>query len=130
MKERSGSERRLVLVVEDEVLIRDFVCEMLDLEGYASVAVENADLALVELEKDAERFDLLLTDIRMPGTMDGVGLAEKAHQAWPQLPILVMSGHETRESSGVGEDVTFLRKPWTIGQMIDSVELALGLHLP
>lgn len=130
MKERSGSERRLVLVVEDEMLIREFVCEMLELEGYASVAVANADLALEELQLDAERFDLLLTDIRMPGTIDGVELAEKAHETWPQLAILVMSGHETRESSGVGEGVTFLRKPWTIGQMIDSVELALGLRLP
>lgn len=128
MKERSGSERRLVLVVEDESLIREFVCEMLDLEGYASVAVENADHALVELERDAARFALLLTDIRMPGTMDGVKLAEKTHETWPQLPILVMSGHETRESSGVGEDVTFLRKPWTIGQMLDSVEQALGVQ--
>ncbi len=128
MKERADSEQRLVLVVEDELLIREFVCELLDLEGYASVAVENADLALAELIKDAERFDLLLTDIRMPGSMDGVELANKTHDSWPQLPILVMSGHETRESSGVGQEVIFLRKPWTFGQMIDSVEEALRVH--
>jgi DNA-binding NtrC family response regulator len=126
LKERSDNERQLVLVVEDEFVIREFVCEMLELEGYDSIAVENADLALKELNENAERFDLLMTDIRMPGSMDGVALADRARLDWPRLPILVMSGHETRESSGVAKEVTFLRKPWTIGQMIDSVEQALG----
>lgn len=128
MKEHSAEDRGLVLVVEDEPIIREFVCEMLESERFSTFAVENADLALAELEKNAERFALLMTDIRMPGKMDGVELANTTHHKWPQLPILVMSGHETRESSGVGEDVTFLRKPWTIGQMIDSVEAALQAH--
>lgn len=116
------------MVVEDEPIIREFVCEMLESEKFSTFAVENADRALEELEKNAQRFALLMTDIRMPGSMDGVELANRTRDTWPQLPILVMSGHETRESSGVGEEVTFLRKPWTIGQMIDSVEEALKVH--
>jgi DNA-binding NtrC family response regulator len=128
LKERSGDNPRLILVVEDEPIIRDFVCEMLQLEGFSTVAVEDADQALIELSARSAEFDLLLTDIRMPGTMDGAGLANVSHDKWPQLPILVMSGHETPESSGVVHPVTFLRKPWTIGQMLDGVDKALGVH--
>jgi DNA-binding NtrC family response regulator len=128
LKERSGDNPRLILVVEDEPIIRDFVCEMLQLEGFSTVAVEDADQALIELNARSAEFDLLLTDIRMPGTMDGAGLANVSHDKWPQLPILVMSGHETPESSGVVHPVTFLRKPWTIGQMLDGVDKALGVH--
>lgn len=128
LKERSGDNPRLILVVEDEPIIREFVCEMLQLEGFATVAVEDADKALDELNARSAEFDLLLTDIRMPGSMDGAGLANVSHDKWPQLPILVMSGHETPESSGVVHPVTFLRKPWTIGQMLDGVDKALGVH--
>jgi DNA-binding NtrC family response regulator len=128
LKERSGDNPRLILVVEDEPIIREFVCEMLQLEGFATVAVEDADKALDELNARSAEFHLLLTDIRMPGSMDGAGLANFSHDKWPQLPILVMSGHETPESSGVVHPVTFLRKPWTIGQMLDGVDKALGVH--
>jgi DNA-binding NtrC family response regulator len=128
LKERSPEHRGLVLVVEDEPIIRDFVCEMLELEKFSTFAVENADLALEELNRRSAEFDLLLTDIRMPGSIDGAGLANVSHDKWPELPILVMSGHETPESSGVVHPVTFLRKPWTIGQMLDGVDKALGIQ--
>lgn len=127
LKERPHDDQMLILVVEDEPIIREFVCEMLQLEGYATEAVENADLALEILNDRAEVVKLLLTDIRMPGSMDGAGLSNVTHDKWPSIPILVMSGHETPESSGVIHPVTFLRKPWTIGQMLDGVEHALAL---
>jgi DNA-binding NtrC family response regulator len=127
LKERPHDDPVLILVVEDEPIIREFVCEMLQLEGYATEAVENADLALEILNDRAEVVKLLLTDIRMPGSMDGAGLSNVTHDKWPGIPILVMSGHETPESSGVIHPVTFLRKPWTIGQMLDGVEHALGV---
>jgi len=127
LKERPHHDQMLILVVEDEPIIREFVCEMLQLEGYATEAVENADLALEILNDRAEVVKLLLTDIRMPGSMDGAGLSNVTHDKWPGIPILVMSGHETPESSGVIHPVTFLRKPWTIGQMLDGVEHALAV---
>lgn len=127
LKERPHDDQMLILVVEDEPIIREFVCEMLQLEGYATEAVENADLALEILNDRAEVVKLLLTDIRMPGSMDGAGLSNVTHDKWPGIPILVMSGHETPESSGVIHPVTFLRKPWTIGQMLDGVEHALAV---
>lgn len=118
----------LILVVEDEPIIRDFVCEILQGEGFNTHPMENADDAKAFLEEGkANKVSLLLTDIRMPGTMDGAELSNWFHKQWPQIPVLVMSGHETPESSGVEHEVTFIRKPWTIGQMVEGVEKALRL---
>ncbi|WP_213881099.1 response regulator [Pseudomonas sp. dw_358] len=128
--ERPQHTGGLILVVEDEPIIRDFVCEILQGEGFTTHPMENADQAMAFLEAQADQVGLLLTDIRMPGSIDGAELSNRSGDQWPQIPILVMSGHETPESSGVKHVVTFIRKPWTIGQMIDGVEKALGLDAP
>ncbi len=123
--DRNDIAHPLVVVVEDEVIIREFVCEILKEEGYQTVEFETADAAVPFLETKAPEVGLLLTDILMPGTLNGADLSNLVHDRWPQLPILIMSGHETPESSGVKCEVAFLRKPWTIGQMLQGVEDAL-----
>jgi len=119
--ERNDQPAQIILVVEDEPVIREFVCEILEAEGFKTEARDNADTALVYLEEHAADVCLLLTDIRMPGSMDGAQLTNLCGKTWPGIPVLVMSGHETPESSGVERPVTFIRKPWTIGQMVDGV---------
>jgi DNA-binding NtrC family response regulator len=116
----------LVLVVEDELVIREFVCELLGEEGWETKGVESADMAMDYLNEHSNKVGLLLTDILMPGSMNGAGLANKAAETWPQIPIMIMSGHETPESSGVTIPVSFIRKPWTLGQLLDGVEKALA----
>lgn len=123
--EQKGPAGPLVLVVEDEPVIREFVCEILTDEGYKTHSLESADEAKRFLEQNAQSVSLLLTDILMPGTMNGADLSNWSGDTWPQIPILVMSGHETPESSGVRHKVEFVRKPWSFGQMIDGVEAAL-----
>jgi len=123
--ERNELASRLVVVVEDEVIIREFVCEILKDEGYQTVGFETADAAVPFLHERAPDIGLLLTDILMPGELNGADLSNLVHAHWPELPILIMSGHETPESSGVTCEVAFLRKPWTIGQMLQGVEDAL-----
>lgn len=118
-------QRGLILVVEDESIIRDFVCEILGDEGFTTHALESADDAKVYLESHADTVSLLLTDILMPGTLNGADLANLSGDTWPQIPILIMSGHETPESSGVKHAVTFIRKPWSFGQLLDGVDKAL-----
>jgi len=125
--ERPEQYPGLILVVEDEPIIREFVCEILQSEGFTTEGMANADDAMAFLMEKADQVRLLLTDIRMPGSLDGAELSNHTGLVWPQIPILVMSGHETPESSGVKHAVTFIRKPWTIGQMVDGVEKALGL---
>ena len=118
-------QKGLILVVEDESIIRDFVCEILADEGFSTHALESADEAAKFLDEHADRVALLLTDILMPGTLNGADLANLSGNKWPQIPILIMSGHETPESSGVQHSVTFIRKPWSFGQLLDGVDKAL-----
>mgnify|MGYP006186408831 CR=1 FL=1 len=87
--------------------------------------VQHEDDAAGYLEQHANRVALLLTDITMPGTLNGADLANQFGDRWPEKPIMIMSGYETPESSGVRHDVSFIKKPWALGQMLDCVEGAL-----
>ena len=122
---RPDATSRLILVVEDEPTVLEFLCEILQYEGFATEAMESADRAWDFLQARAADVALLLTDISMPGTLNGASLSNLCGERWPSLPIVVMSGFETPESSGVRYPVTFIRKPWTIGQILDCVEGAL-----
>ncbi|WP_460141375.1 response regulator [Pseudomonas sp. S2_E01] len=115
----------LILVVEDDPLILEFLCEILQEEGFAVEPQVSADDAANYLEQHANRVALLLTDITMPGALNGADLANQFGDRWPEKPIMIMSGFETPESSGVQHDVSFIKKPWALGQMLDCVEGAL-----
>jgi len=119
--EVTRSKMSLVLVVEDEPMIRDFVCEILTEEGLRTKAVENADEAIDYLNMHGHEVDLLLTDVRMPGSMDGIGLANLVGETWSDIPVVVMSGHGTPGSDQIKPDVLFIAKPWTINQLLNGV---------
>lgn len=85
----SGSER--ILVVEDSDDVREAVADMLTGWGYRVETAENPDVAAAMLQKDAA-FDLLFTDIVMPGTMTAVELAELAQKLQPGIAVLLTSG--------------------------------------
>jgi DNA-binding response OmpR family regulator len=116
---------RLILVVEDDPLILEFLCEILQEEGFKVEPKTSADAAVLYLEQHADGVSLLLTDITMPGKINGAALANLFGDRWPQTPIMIMSGFETPETSGVKHPVTFIKKPWAIGQLLDRVDVAL-----
>lgn len=118
----------LILVVEDDPLILEFLCEILQDEGYMVEPQASADAASEYLEQHAALVRLLLTDITMPGTLNGADLANLFGDRWPGKPILIMSGFETPETSGVRHRVSFIKKPWALGQMLDCVQNALQAH--
>ncbi|WP_433740164.1 response regulator [Pseudomonas putida] len=116
----------LILVVEDDPLILEFLCEILQEEGYAVQSQTSADAASVYLQRHAAEVGLLLTDITMPGTLNGADLANLFGDRWPEKPIMIMSGYETPESSGVRHAVSFIKKPWALGQLLDCVDGAFN----
>lgn len=116
----------LILVVEDEAIIRELICDVLEGEGYVTEAKANADLAMQFLTRRSCDVALLLTDINMPGTINGAVLADISAHSWPAIPIVVMSGLESPQSSGLGENVTFIRKPFSIDKVLGSVHSALS----
>jgi DNA-binding NtrC family response regulator len=111
-------------------LILEFLCEILQEEGFKVEPQTSADAAKLYLEKHAPEVALLLTDITMPGEINGAGLANLVGERWPDKPVMVMSGYETPETSGVKHPVAFIKKPWAIGQLLDCVDSAFKSKAP
>ena len=79
-----------VLVVEDEILVREVLCDDLRDAGFQVDEAENGDEALAALQRG---FDTLLTDIRLPGRLTGWDIAEAARQAMPGIQVIYMTGY-------------------------------------
>jgi CheY-like chemotaxis protein len=81
-----------ILVVEDDVLTRIDVAEELRAGGHAVIEAANADEALAVLQSKVT-IDLVLTDVRMPGALDGIGLALQVRAAFPHIKVVMASGN-------------------------------------
>ena len=84
-------EMPIVLVVEDETLIRELVAEELEEAGYSVVVANDADQAIAILEARQD-IHLVFTDIDMPGSMDGLKLAAAVRDRWPPVHIIITTG--------------------------------------
>jgi PAS domain S-box-containing protein len=121
---RGGSET--VLLVEDEASVRDFVALLLRRLGYRVLAADSGPAALPLLQGE-EPVDLLLTDVVMPGGMNGQQLAAAARRQYPDMPVLLMSGYSGELPLGgtAGAPLPLLRKPFNRRQFADAVRAAL-----
>ncbi|WP_206185558.1 response regulator [Thioclava sp. JM3] len=109
-----------VLVVEDEAIIRmDLVLGLEEL-GYDVIEANSADAALNLLEARHE-IDLLITDIDMPGKMDGVGLAHEVRRRFSACQIIIMSGHSAPETLDLPKRSAFVSKPISPGELAAAV---------
>src|ERR1700730_7179482 len=81
----------VVLVVEDEMLLRMRAVDMVEDAGYTSVEAVDADEAVAILESRSD-IALMFTDIQMPGSMDGLKLAHTVRERWPPIKIILASG--------------------------------------
>jgi CheY-like chemotaxis protein len=116
-----------ILVVEDDRLVRDYVLTQLHSLGYATLSAANADGAL-DIVRSTTAFDLLFTDIIMPGSMNGRQLADAIQQEQPDLKVLFTSGytedaiiHHGRLDSGV----LLLAKPYRKSELARMIRRAL-----
>ena len=120
MQESDGhgpaGQPQLVLIVEDEADVRRSAVEAMSAMGYRTIEAENAGDALALLEQQAD-IDLLLTDVRMPGDMDGAELAFTVRSRWPSIAIVVISGYFDPKASRLPAGVGFLSKPYRIREL-------------
>jgi PAS domain S-box-containing protein len=120
-----GSER--VLIVEDDDLVRHHVVKQFQRLGYTAVAAHDGRAALELLAND-QAFDLLFTDVQMPGGINGPQLAEAATKAVPGLPVLFTSGYTENgimHKGHIDPGTHFLSKPYTIGTLAQKVRLVI-----
>jgi CheY-like chemotaxis protein len=105
------TEPKTILVVEDEPFVRMMAVDMLEDAGYAVREAGTADEALSLLETDA-KIDIVFTDIKMPGSMDGLALAEIVGSRWPDIGIIITSGHISLPEQVGPTQAVFLPKPY------------------
>ena len=111
----------VVLVVEDEMLLRMRAVDMVEDAGYTSIEAVDADEAVAILESRSD-IALLLTDIQMPGSMDGLTLAHLVHARWPPIRIILVSGQLKLTTIDIPTDSRFFGKPLEAGEMIAQMQ--------
>jgi CheY-like chemotaxis protein len=117
-----------ILVVEDDALVRNFVTGQLNSLGYTTLVAGNAAEALNLIDRGAA-FDLLFTDVVMPGAMNGRQLAEEATKRRPSLKVLFTSGYTENailHNGRLDRDVILLPKPYRKGDLARMVRVAIS----
>src|SRR6266436_304456 len=106
------SERPVVLIVEDEFLLRMDAVGIIAEAGFEVVEAANADQAIDILEARRD-ITVVFTDIQMPGSMDGLKLARAVRGRWPPIKIVATSGHVGVRETDLPEGGRFLPKPYS-----------------
>src|SRR5713101_1841481 len=115
----------VVLVVEDEMLLRMRAVDMVEDAGYTSVEAVDADEAVAILESRSD-IALMFTDIQMPGSMDGLKLAHTVHERWPPIKIILVSGQLGLANIDIPADSRFFGKPLEAREMIVEMQNMIG----
>jgi CheY-like chemotaxis protein len=110
-----------LLYVEDNIQIAEITCLMLEDSGLEIVQANSAEEALRFAEEEQQSFDIVLTDVVMPG-LSGVQLARRLNRRWPNLPIVLVSGFSEELALGYGAQYELLRKPFTRGALLDCLQ--------
>jgi CheY-like chemotaxis protein len=118
-----------VLLVDDDQPLLGVLTETLRAEGYLALPAISGDVALVLLQQQVP-FRLLITDIFLPGRLDGFALARRAREFCPGIPIIYSTGypqvaHIRAQSAPYGE---ILVKPFKVDAMLTAISSALGEH--
>jgi two-component system cell cycle response regulator CpdR len=117
-----------ILLAEDDDGVRAFVSRALQHMGHEVVEAEDGGLAAEVMVDEGGRFDLLLSDIKMP-VMDGIALALNVAAGWPDVIIVLMTGFADQRERAHGLDQLIydvIPKPFSLQQVIDKVDDALN----
>jgi CheY-like chemotaxis protein len=118
--------RPVVLIVEDELLLRIDAAEMIQAAGFEVVEAANADQAIEVLEARRD-ITVVFTDIQMPGSMDGLKLARAVRGRWPPIKIIATSGRLHVGEMDLPEGGRFLPKPYSHAEVARVLrELTIG----
>ena len=115
-----ASKRPVVLVVEDEILVRMDAIDAIETAGFDVIDARDADEAISILERRND-VRLIFTDIQMPGSMDGLKLAHFVRDRWPPIKIIATSGHAKITERDLPEGSRFLPKPYAVAQIASAI---------
>jgi len=113
----SNLEKPVVLIVEDEPLIRWNAVDILGQAGWQPLEAADADAALTILAQNPS-VTVLFTDVNMPGVINGLELAEQVHLSHPAIQIVITSGKGTVSANRIPRHGTFLPKPYDLDDLV------------
>jgi CheY-like chemotaxis protein len=117
-----GPERPVIVVIaEDDVPLRTGAVAVLEDEGFVAFEAGNAVVALDICRSCPEAIDVLFTDIRMPGPMDGLELAHRVRERWPWIAIIVASGNILVGRDQLPDGARFLPKPYDMHRIVEII---------
>ena len=120
---------RTILVVDDEPAILDLVQRVLKHAGYNVITSPSGDRAWDVIERGQPEIDLVLTDIVMPGSIDGLTLADKIRQKYNKLPVLFMTGavpESDEKAAAMAKKRLLLRKPFSPKALVGFIDSHFG----
>ncbi len=117
MSDFDNNRRVRVLVVDDEWLVRETLTDVLDEAGFSTRQAMSATEALRQLQRD-EAIDVVVTDIQMPGVLDGADLARLLAAQRPEIGVLIVSGRRPRV---LPAGARFLAKPFVPEELVDAL---------
>ncbi|HVM62508.1 MAG TPA: response regulator [Verrucomicrobiae bacterium] len=116
-----------ILVVDDDIVVLTALSKLLNLFGYIVAGASNSQAAMDYVAHSRKRFDLIITDLAMPG-IDGVQFMTAAKKVFPDIPIIVMTGYSERcnpqEALRLGA-FAYVGKPFNIPEIVSTIERAL-----
>ena len=115
----------LVLVVDDEAILRFIASDVLEDNGFRVLEAEDAKAALKVLA-DHPDVKVLFTDVNMPGALDGLDLAREAHVRWPAMKLVVTSGRPKPADRDIPDDGRFVAKPYSPDSLVSEIRKALA----
>jgi PAS domain S-box-containing protein len=124
--EQKATQRGRILIVEDNRDVGQFATQLLSDLGYTTAWVENAADALKQLNGEPTTFDLVFSDVVMPGGMSGVDLANEIRRRWPNLPVVLTSGYSEMLAEGRGSNYELLRKPYSVEALSGLIRKAMS----
>lgn len=116
-KGKQNLENASILVVDDEALIRMAMIDIVEDAGYCVVEAADADEALIMLER-CSGITAVLTDVNMPGTMDGLQLSHVIRDRWPLIGLVITSGRYVARAAQMPAGVHFIAKPYTPNEIV------------
>ena len=125
MKRRRTPGRPVVLIVEDEPLVRSLEVDILQEAGFRVIEAKNADEAF-ELLKRRPDVKVVFTDVDMPGSIDGFEFARLVAQGWPEVGVVVTSGKTAPGPGDMPEGAAFMRKPYRSDDVVRQVRRMVG----
>jgi CheY-like chemotaxis protein len=126
MEQKTPLLKPVILVVEDDALIRMNAIDILEEDGFSIQEASCAETAMQILEDNSD-IQLIFTDIQMPGRYDGLDLARLVHARWPEIGLVVTSGRILPNRSDIPGNGRFIPKPYAPSQLINQVKDLLQL---